>query len=211
MKKRNIIIIAVLAIVLVGMLVFVNVGKSSVKMSKDNLQKVTAPDQEEAMENEMFTPFVYEPPVIKGTNVALDGRVTANGYTDVYPAAEAINGSADGGSYWEGPSDQPESVLTLNLKKAYNIHTIRLRVNPNPIWGKRTQTLSIQVSNDGKTYTELVPSQDFKFDPKTGNEVVMDSEVFKETKAQFLKLTITKNTGANAGQVAEFEVYTNDK
>lgn len=211
MKKKSIIIIAVLAVVLVGMMIFVNVGKSSVKMSKDNLQKVTAPDQEEAMENEMFTEFVYVPKEMEGTNVALLGRVVSNGYTDVYPASEAINGSADGGSYWEGPSDQSESVLTVNLKKAYNIHTFRLRLNPNSIWGKRTQTFSIEVSDDGKKYTELVPSKDWEFNPKTGNEVIIDSEVFKETKAQFVKLTITKNTGAKAGQVAEFEIYSNDK
>lgn len=211
MKKKSIILIAILTVVLVGMMIFVNAGNSSVKMSKDNLVQVTAPDQEEPMENEMFTIKVYTPPVIEGTNVALDGRVTSNGHTDVYPAAEAINGDAEGGSYWEGPSDQSESVLTLNLKKAYNIHTIRLRLNPNPIWGLRTQTFSIQVSDDGKTYTDLVPSQDFEFDPEEGNEVVLDSKIFKETKAKFVKLTITKNTGAKAGQVAEFEVYTNDK
>lgn len=211
MKKKNIILIAILTVVLVGMLIFVNVGNSSVKMSDNNLTKVTAPDQEEAMENEMFTVKIYKSPEIKGTNVAKDARATANGYTDVYPAAEAVNGSADGGSYWEGPSDKEESILTVNLKKAYNIHTIRLKLNPNAIWGKRTQTFKIEVSNDGKSYTELVPLADFVFDPEKGNEVVLDSAKFKETKAKFVKVTITKNTGAKAGQIAELEVYTNDK
>jgi hypothetical protein len=213
MKKSGLIIIAILAVVLAALTIYVNGGNSTPKMSSDNLKVVTAPDQKEVQTHPMFTPFVYEPKKMEGTNVALEGRVNANGYTDVYPASEAINGSAEGGSYWEGPSDQSESILDLNLKKAYNIHAMKIMLNPNQIWGKRTQTLKIETSEDGKTFKEWIPLQDFKFDPKTGNEVVIDKDLegFTETKTQYLRVTITKNTGANAGQIGEFEVYTKDK
>lgn len=46
------------------------------------------------------------------------------------------------------------------------------------------------------------------FDPKTGNQVVIDID---NVKMQYIRLTFTKNTGAVAGQIAELEVYTNDK
>ena len=83
-----------------------------------------------------------------------------------------------------------------------------LALNPDPIWGKRTQTFSISVSNDGENYIELLPTSNYDFDPNTGNLVVIDN--FKETKAQYVQLTFTGNTGATAGQIAELEVYSND-
>lgn len=209
MKKKGLIIIAVLAVLLVIMQILVNVGKSPAKMSDKNLTVVTAPDQDEAMENEQFKIEEYKSPEIKGTNVAIGAIASDNGYTDVYPASQAVDGRRESSSYWEGPSDKDESILTVNLKKAYNIHTIRIGLNPDSLWGPRTQTLSVSVSEDGKKYTELVPSKDYDFDPNTGNEIILND--FKEVKAQYVKVTITKNTGAKGGQIAELEVYSNDK
>ena len=209
MKKKGIIIIAILAVVLIAMQIFVNVGNSSAKMTKKNLTVVKTPDQEEAMENDQFKVKEYKSPTIEGKNVALNAIASDNGYTDVYPASQAVDGRRESSSYWEGPSDKDESIITVNMKKAYNIHTIRIGLNPDPIWGPRTQTLSISVSEDGKKYTELVPSKDYEFDPNTGNEIVISD--FKETKAQYVKVSITKNTGAKGGQIAELEVYSKDK
>lgn len=208
MKKKFIIIIVCLAVVFAGMRAVVAVGNSPVHMSDKNLTVVTAPDQEEAMENELFKVEEYVAPEIEGTNVALDGRADANGFTDVYRAPNAIDGSREAGAYWEGPKGE-DAILTVNLKEAYNIHSIVVGLNPATIWGKRTQTFSISISDDGENFTDLVPSADYEFDPKTGNQVVIDN--FDEVKTQYVRITITKNTGATSGQVAEFEVYTNDK
>lgn len=41
----------------------------------------------------------------------------------------------------------------------------------------------------------------------TGNEITLP---FDAVKAQYVRVTITKNTGAKGGQVAEFEIYSND-
>lgn len=207
MKKKGIIIIAVLAVLLIIMQIIVNVGKSPAKMSDNNLTVVTAPEQEEAMKDEQFEIEEYVSPTIEGTNVALNAIATDNGYTDVYPASLAVDGRRESSSYWEGPAEG-DSVITVNFKKAYNIHTIRIGLNPDKIWGPRTQTLSISVSEDGKDYTEIVPSKDYQFDPNTGNEIVITD--FEEVKAQYIKVTITNNTGANGGQIAELEVYSND-
>lgn len=206
MKKSGLIMIAILAIVLAGMNIFVYIGKSPIHTDGDNLQVVTAPDQEEAMENEQFTVPVYDPVVIEGKNVAPEGLCDANGYSDVYPATYANDGSPIGASYWEGPVGE-DSILTLNMKKTYHIHTLKIALNPATIWAKRTQTLSVSISDDGKNFTEIVPSADYVFDPKTGNEVVIPID---EVNTQYVRLTITKNTGASAGQVGELEVYTND-
>lgn len=136
----------------------------------------------------------------------MDGKASANGYTDVYTPVYANDGDRNTTSYWEGGGTGKDE-LTIDLKKAYNVHTVRIGLNPATIWGPRKQTLSISVSEDGKTYKDVVPSATYDFDPKTGNEITLP---FDAVKAQYVRVTITKNTGAKGGQVAEFEIYSND-
>ncbi len=206
MKKKFIIIIGCLAVVCAGMSAVVAVGNSSVKMSNKNLTVVTAPDQKEAMENDAFKEEEYVAPEIDGTNVALDGRADANGFNDVYRAPNIIDGSRL--TYWEGSQNEESQIISVDLKDSYTIHTVVVGLNPAQIWGKRTQTFKIEASDDGQNYTEVIPSTDYDFDPKTGNQVVIDID---NVKMQYIRLTFTKNTGAVAGQIAELEVYTNDK
>lgn len=134
MNKKGIIVIAAMAALLAVMGILVGIGSSPAKMAKKNLTVVTAPDQDEAMENEQFTVAEYISPKINGKNVAIGSRASANGYTDVYPATNAVDGRRESISYWEGPVDG-ESILTVNLKKAYSIHTMRVALNPDSIWG----------------------------------------------------------------------------
>ena len=206
MKKKFIIIIGCLAVVCAVMSAVVAVGNSSVKMSNKNLTVVTAPDQKEAMENDAFKEEEYVAPEIDGTNVALDGRADANGFNDVYRAQNIIDGSRL--TYWEGSQNEESQIISVDLKDSYTIHTVVVGLNPAQIWGKRTQTFKIEASDDGQNYTEVIPSKDYDFDPKTGNQVIIDID---NVKMQYIRLTFTKNTGAVAGQIAELEVYTNDK
>ena len=206
MKKKFIIIIGCLAVVCAVMSAVVAVGNSSVKMSNKNLTVVTTPDQKEAMENDAFKEEEYVAPEIDGTNVALDGRADANGFNDVYRAPNIIDGSRL--TYWEGSQNEESQIISVDLKDSYTIHTVVVGLNPAQIWGKRTQTFKIEASDDGQNYTEVIPSTDYDFDPKTGNQVVIDID---NVKMQYIRLTFTKNTGAVAGQIAELEVYTNDK
>lgn len=206
MKKKFIIIIGCLAVVCAVMSAVVAVGNSSVKMPNKNLTVVTAPDQKEAMENDAFKEEEYVAPEIDGTNVALDGRADANGFNDVYRAPNIIDGSRL--TYWEGSQNEESQIISVDLKDSYTIHTVVVGLNPAQIWGKRTQTFKIEASDDGQNYTEVIPSKDYDFDPKTGNQVIIDID---NVKMQYIRLTFTKNTGAVAGQIAELEVYTNDK
>ena len=71
MKKKGIILMAVLLVVFVGLAIAVKSADSSTKMDKKNLTVVTAPDQKEAQENEQFTVPEYKSAEVKGENVAL--------------------------------------------------------------------------------------------------------------------------------------------
>ena len=64
--------------------------------------------------------------------------------------------------------------------------------------------ISARANGDGISFAPIVPASDYKFDPATGNLVIID---LASVKASFVRLEFTANTGANAGQVAEFEIY----
>ena len=66
------------------------------------------------------------------------------------------------------------------------------------------QTLSVLGSTDGSTYTTILPSADYTFDPAKGNEVTVS---FPAVKARFVKVDVTANTGWPAAQFSEFGVF----
>lgn len=207
MKRIIIAIVLCLAILFTGMRVVITMGSGSISMKAENLTKVTVPAQESAQENEAFTVEEYVPPVIEGTNVALEGVATANAYNDVYEAKFANDGNRKGSSYWEGSPNETENSLTVELKEAHTVDTVVVALSPVAIWSKRTQTMSVSISEDGKNYTDIAAMSDVVFDPKTGNQVVIDAG---SVSARYVKVTITRNTGAVGGQIAELEVYSED-
>lgn len=168
-----------------------------------NVNIITAREQTEAEEHPDFIVEEYKLVLPEGVNVALNKSADCSGYTQVYNAPKAFDGSADGASYWEGAAPYP-NTLTVDLDTATKIHAIRLALNPLAIWGKRTQTIAVNISSDGTNFTELVGTKQYAFDPAFGNEVQI---TFDETETRFVQLVITENSGAGGGQIAEFEVY----
>jgi hypothetical protein len=168
-----------------------------------NVTVVEAREQTEAEEHPAFIKEEYALKLPEGTNVALDKKIDASGYTQVYNAPKAVDGSVDGASYWEGKPGYP-NTLTVDLETPTKIHAVRIALNPKAIWGKRTQTVAVNISADGSTFTELVGAKQYTFDPDYGNEAQI---TFDETEARYVQLVFTENSGAGGGQVAEFEVY----
>lgn len=202
-RKAAIVILAIVAIV-------------SFVMQKDNLSKtaltggeftiVAAPEQTEAMEHEDFIAEEYVSVIPEGVNLALEGKIDTSGFQESFTPRKAIDGRTAGPSYWEGAKDTYPNYLTLDLKEAKAFHAIRLCLNPESLWGKRTQEIAIQISDDGENFTDLIPSAPYEFTPDRNNEVILE---FDETTAQYVQLVFTSNTGAGGGQLAEFEVYGN--
>jgi hypothetical protein len=168
-----------------------------------NVRVVKAREQTEAEEHPAFVVQEYQLVLPEGENVALNKSITASSYTQVYNAPKAVDGTSDGPSYWEGAGEYP-NTLTVDLGAPTKVHTVRLTLNPLAIWGKRTQTVAVNISNDGENFTELIPTKKYTFDPALGNEAQLP---FAEVETQFVQLVITENSGAGGGQIAEFEVY----
>ncbi len=207
MKNIRRIAIVILLIAIIAMFLYrqLFIKEPPQTISSSNVTVVKAIDQTEAQDNPAFVKEIVKPEMPKGKNVALGMNIKASSFNQTYTAPRAVDGKTDGPSYWEGKSDYP-NTLTVDLKKPVKIHTVRLLINPSELWGKRTQTIAVNISSDGKDFTELSPSKQYTFDPITGNEVQVP---FDEIEAQYVQIVITENSGAEGGQIAEFEVYSN--
>ncbi|MEU8813525.1 discoidin domain-containing protein [Actinoplanes sp. NPDC048796] len=137
-----------------------------------------------------------------GLNLAAGKTFSASSYTDVYPAGNAGDGNAS--SYWESNNNAFPQWLQVDLGTAVQVNQAVLKLPPAAAWATRTQTLTVQGSTDGSSFSTLKASAGYTFNPATGNTVTID---FTAAAARFVRLAITGNTGWSAGQISELEVY----
>jgi hypothetical protein len=137
---------------------------------------------------------------LPGDNLAVGKPITASSSTLSFVAANANDNNNT--TYWEGGA--ASSTLTLDLGANHDITSIVLKLNPSSSWATRTQTIQVLGHNQNTTtFSNLVSSQTYTFNPSTGNTVTIP--VIATVKR--LQLSITANTGASAGQIAEFQVF----
>ncbi len=127
--------------------------------------------------------------------------MTASSYTQTYAAANA--GDSNPSTYWESNNNAFPQWLQVDLGSSYDVNKVILKLPPSG-WETRTQTLSVQGSSDGSTFTNLSASASHTFDPASGNQATIS---FTAASARYVRLVFTANTGWSAGQVSEFEVY----
>jgi len=108
------------------------------------------------------------------------------------------------GSYWESTDNDFPQWLQVDLGATKGVARIVLALPPLTAWSTRTQTLSVLGSTDGSTFSTVVGSAGYTFNPATGNTVTI---TFGSAQVRYLRLNFTANTGWPAGQIAEFQVY----
>jgi hypothetical protein len=135
-------------------------------------------------------------------NLAAGRPVSASGSADVYQPANTVDGNVN--SYWESTNNAFPQTLTVDLGSSVSVRRIVLKLPPAAAWQARTQTLAVSGSTDGSSFSSVVNSAGYRFDPATGNTVTI---TFTPTSRRQLRLTFTANTGWPAGQVSEYEVY----
>jgi hypothetical protein len=137
------------------------------------------------------------------TNVALNQPTSASSSVNNAQAPSyAVDGNAS--SYWESANGSFPQWLQVDLGSAVSIGKVVLKLPPSTAWGARTQTLSVQGSTNGTTFTTLVNSASYTFDPATGNTATI---TFAASSQRYVRINITANTGWSAGQLSELEVY----
>ena len=76
---------------------------------------------------------------------------------------------------------------------------------PSSAWQTRTQTLSVLGSTNGSSYSTLVGSATYTFNPSTGNTVTIPLP--SGTSDQYVELSFTANSVQNGAQISELELF----
>ena len=142
--------------------------------------------------------------ITSSTNLALGQPATASSTQSTFVASNVTDGNT--GSYWESSdgAGYPQTI-TVDLGSTQPIGSTTLNLPPSSAWNTRTQTLSVLGSTDGTTFSQIVGSATYTFDPSTGNTVTISLP--SGTKARYVRLSFTANTGWSAAQLSEFQIF----
>jgi hypothetical protein len=138
------------------------------------------------------------------TNLALGQPVTASSDYQTYVPSNVTDGNAS--TYWESTdgAGYPQTI-TVDLGTAASIGSITLDLPPSSAWSTRTETLSVLGSSTGSSFSQIVGSAGYTFNPAAGNTVTVSLP--SPATARYVQLSFTGNTGWTAAQLSEFEVF----
>ena len=137
------------------------------------------------------------------TDLALNAAVTASSYTQVYVPANAVDGNTS--TYWEADNGAWPSTITVNLGSSQTLGSITVDLPPPSAWSTRTQTLSVLGSTNGTSFSTLVASATYTWNPSTGNTVTIPLP--SGTSDQYVELSYTANNVQNGAQASEIEIF----
>jgi hypothetical protein len=137
------------------------------------------------------------------TDLALNKPVTASSYTQVYTPSNAVDGNTS--TYWEANNGAWPSTITVNLQSAQTLGSITVDLPPSSAWNTRTQTLSVLGSTNGTSFSTLVSSATYTWNPSTGNTVTIPLP--SGTSDQYVELSFTANSVQNGAQASEILIF----
>ena len=137
------------------------------------------------------------------TNIAAGQPASASSVNGQYVAANMTD--PDPSTYWESANGSFPQWGQVDLGQSYSIDKVILKLPPSTAWGARTETLSLLGSTDGSNFSTILPSAGYTFDPNANNNTV--TITFGATTARYVRANITANTGWQAGQISDFEVF----
>ncbi|HEY1704551.1 MAG TPA: glycosyl hydrolase family 28-related protein [Trebonia sp.] len=142
---------------------------------------------------------VYNP----NGNLALTAAASADNTLAGFPAGNANDGNQ--ATYWQAANST--GALTLRLAESAPVDRIVLELPQG--WGDRDQTIEVDGSTDGRTWTQIVAPTVYLFsaDNAAGNNVV-DIPI-PATTVNYIRLDISNNNVQGAPQIAEFQAYSN--
>ncbi|WP_406272717.1 discoidin domain-containing protein [Actinacidiphila glaucinigra] len=136
-----------------------------------------------------------------GSNLAVGKPITASSSTQDFVAANANDNSVT--TYWEGAGGSYPNTLTVSLGANADVTSLVLKLNPDSAWGTRTQTVQVLGREQGASgFTSLKAAAGYTFSPSSANTVTIPVSA----RVADVRLQFTANSGAAAGQLAEFQV-----
>lgn len=134
------------------------------------------------------------------TNLALGRAAKAGGANGGYPASNVTDGSQQ--TYWEGPLGSFPQWVQVDLGTQVNLDRLALKLPTG--WEARSQSLTVLGSADGTEFSTLTAAQARAFNPSAANTVNID---LPTATARFVRVQVGNNSGWNAAQLSELEVY----
>ncbi|WP_435190650.1 discoidin domain-containing protein [Streptomyces sp. bgisy126] len=135
-----------------------------------------------------------------GPNIALGDPAAAGSALPEYGAANVTDGNQ--GTYWQSSGSNLPQWVQTDLGTSTRVDEVVLKLPAG--WESRNQTLSVQGSADGTSFSTLKSSATYTFSPGSGNTVTVG---FPAAQARFVRIDITANTGWQAAQLSELEVH----
>jgi len=123
---------------------------------------------------------------------------TASSYNQTYVAGNVTDGNQ--GSYWESANNAFPQWVQIDLGAASTVTDVTLKLPSG--WGARDETLSVQGSTNGSTFSTLKSSATYSI--SGSGAVAID---VTDTSARYVRVNVTANTGWPAAQLSEVEVY----
>ncbi|MGH3712535.1 MAG: discoidin domain-containing protein [Micromonosporaceae bacterium] len=129
-------------------------------------------------------------------NLALNKPTAESSHTQTYASSNVVDGNQ--ASYWESANNAFPQWVQVDLGASVAVNKVILKIPSG--WQARTQTLSVQGSTNGSTFTDIVASAGYNFNPT----VTIN---FNTATTRYVRIHITANTVWPAGQLSELEVY----
>src|SRR6267154_2091655 len=114
--------------------------------------------------------FRAAPAAAAGANLALGKAVSVSSANGQYVAANLNDGNQ--ASYWESSGSTFPQWAQVDLGATTSINQVVLKLPTG--WGAPTETLSVQGSTDNSTFTTIVASAGYTFDPNSSNAVTVN-------------------------------------
>ncbi|MBY8881912.1 choice-of-anchor D domain-containing protein [Actinacidiphila acidipaludis] len=137
------------------------------------------------------------------TDIAAGKPASASSSNGTYTPANLTD--ADASSYWESANSAFPQWAQVDLGQSYGIGKVVLKLPPSTAWATRQETLSVQGSADGSSFSTIVGSAAYTFDPNANNNTV--TITFPSATARYVRVNITANSGWPAGQLSDVEVF----
>ncbi|MQY14014.1 hypothetical protein SRB5_41750 [Streptomyces sp. RB5] len=135
-----------------------------------------------------------------GPNLAAGRPATASSSHAEYGAGNITDGNQ--GTYWQGADGTFPQWVQTDLGAATRIDEVVLKLPAS--WEARSQTVAVQGSADGTSFTTLSAAASRSFAPGSANTVTVG---FAAAQTRFVRIQITANTGWAAAQLSELEVH----
>ncbi|MEU3187526.1 discoidin domain-containing protein [Streptomyces sp. NPDC006923] len=136
-----------------------------------------------------------------GPNIAAGRTAAASATTGGATARNVTDGNQS--TYWEGGGKKFPQWVQSDLGSSKRVDQVTLKLPAG--WESRRQTLSLQGSEDGTSFTTLKSSATYTFSKGAGNKVTVS---FPATRTRFVRADITANSAGKKAQLSELEVRT---